>query len=77
MTFRTATRIAAKLSWDGVKIEQADAFLAACNVCPWHLQRQKEFVRRVMSETGAFSHLTKTQIATLNRNVKRLAMLKA
>lgn len=77
LSFRTVTRISAKLSWSGVKIEQADAFFRACNVDPWHLHRQKEFVRSVMLGGGSFSHLTKKQISTLNRNVQRLAMIKA
>src|SRR5271169_685862 len=57
---RTIARLSNKLSWAAVTLGNIDAFFRACNVNPFMLCRQRQYIR-LMAKRGKFEHLTPQQ----------------
>jgi len=74
---RTFSRIASKLTWDGIGVDLCSAFLHACHVNPFKHSEQKNYIRKTMRMKRRFSHLLPSQRADLDVKFARLELMRA
>lgn len=73
---RTIARLANRLSWRGVAVDVVDAFFRACNVNPFLLCRQRQYIR-LMAKKGKFTHLLPHQQERFEKQFAEWEALKA
>lgn len=64
---RTFSRIAARLTWRGVKIEDIDGFCRSCRVNPLAPYQAIRYIRLQGASKKAYPHLTKTERLQFNK----------
>jgi hypothetical protein len=77
LSLRTIDRITSRISWRGVRVDQASAFLVGCGTDLFHVNVDKNFVLNVVRRGVQFPHLTAVQLKALNQRVERFQAAKA
>jgi len=71
---RTVTRLGAMVSWRGVKIGVASAFMEACGVNPMDcvsLWRLKNYMRETLTQRRPYAHLTDWNLQKFVRRFRK------
>jgi hypothetical protein len=69
LPLRTVCRIAARLSWDGVKHEKVYAFCVGCNFNLKSTKKVNNFLKKQVSQNVKFGFLSPIQRRTLDRKL--------